>query len=366
MAWDQPSLPQLNERIGRDFSSRLQEGAALLPWSVEAVLAKIWAGAVHLLHFFLAWCFRQCFPDTAEGYYAARWASVWYITRKDAATAVGRAAFKASSGALMPAGTLLLYSPTGAQYRVTEDARESGGYVTAHIAALEPGAAGNLAADAVLALISPVARVNGQGTVGVAGISGGVDEESDDSLRQRLLERLRRPPRGGAAHDYEFWAKEVAGVTRAWCYAHGNGIGTVSLCFVCDADPVSIYPSPEMVARVRAHIDAKRPVTVKDFEVFAPEPFAVRVTVRIRPPEDDSLALREEIRRELADLFWREGEPGGALLISHIREAVSISPGEWDHIIVEPGGDVEIPAGCLPELDLHFYGDTESSGENNA
>ena len=61
MAWERPSLSSLHERIARDFSGRLLDGSTLLRRSVLAVLAKVWAGACHMLHSVLAWLYLNIF-----------------------------------------------------------------------------------------------------------------------------------------------------------------------------------------------------------------------------------------------------------------------------------------------------------------
>ena len=40
----------------------------------------------------------------------------------------------------------------------------------------------------------------------------------------------------------------------------------------------------------------------------------------------------------------RDAIPGGTLLVSHMREAISIAAGENDHALVSPAGNVT----CLP------------------
>lgn len=73
----------------------------------------------------------------------------------------------------------------------------------------------------------------------------------------------------------------------------------------------------------------------------------VDVTLRIAP---DTSAVREAVKAELHDLFTREAEPGITLLRSHIDEAVSITAGEEDHLLISPAANV-IPAnGELPVL----------------
>ena len=103
MAWDRPTLTSLHERIARDFSGRLLDGATLLRRSVLAVLAKVWAGACHTLHSVLAWLYLQVFVDTAEGEYMERWAGVWNLSRLPAAAAAGDVVFTGQDGAVIPA-----------------------------------------------------------------------------------------------------------------------------------------------------------------------------------------------------------------------------------------------------------------------
>ena len=253
MAWDRPTLTSLHERIARDFSGRLLDGATLLRRSVLAVLAKVWAGACHTLHSVLAWLYLQVFVDTAEGEYMERWAGVWSLSRLPAAAAAGDVVFTGQDGAVIPAGTLLQHQASGLQYALEDRAVIADGSALVRVIAVETGAAGNLDAGEQLQLLSPIAGVESVAVVQTGGLTGGADAESDDALRARVLERLRQPPRGGSMADYVRWAREVPGVTRAWCYPMHMGIGTVGVCFVCDAqeDP---FPSEEMVQRVHEHI----------------------------------------------------------------------------------------------------------------
>jgi uncharacterized phage protein gp47/JayE len=79
-------------------------------------------------------------------------------------------------------------------------------------------------------------------------VADGSDEESTDELRARLLARLQNPPHGGNATDYEAWAKEVSGVTRAWSYPLELGAGTVTVRFVRDDDASPIPDAGEVAA----------------------------------------------------------------------------------------------------------------------
>lgn len=351
MPWERPTLKQLFERISRDFSGRLLDGGEVLSRSVLTVFSKIWAGACHHMHDMLAWLFLQVFADTAEGAYLARWARVWNIFRKPAAAAVGSVSFSGADGAIIPAGTLMQHQAGGLQYAARADGEASGetsgGSISVLVRAVERGAAGNLPAGAALTLTAPIAGVRSDGLVDADGISGGADEETEESLRQRFLARLRQPPRGGSKADYEAWALEVPGVTRAWCYPMGLGLGTVALMFVTDNAPGGPIPTPEMVARVQAHIEPLRPAAVRDWQVFAPEPMPITIRLSLRP---DTESVRLAVRAELGDLLAREAAPETVLFRSHISEAVSLAPGELDHTLYAPAANIEIPAGYFPVL----------------
>ena len=73
------------------------------------------------------------------------------------------------------------------------------------------------------------------------------------------------------------------------------------------------------------------------------------VDIRLRIVPDTS-AVREAVKAELHDLFTREAEPGITLLKSHIDEAVSITSGEEDHLLLEPAVNIVPASGELPVL----------------
>lgn len=354
MPWDRPTLKQLYERISQDYSGRLLDGGKVLSRSVIAVFSKIWAGACNSMYAMLSWVFLQVFPDTAETVYLERWSVIWGIFRKPAVEAVGNAVFTGTNGAIMEAGTLLLHQGSGQQYALQSDVTITGGQAVLPLKALIAGAAGNQPAGTALSLTAPVDGFQSQCMVDADGLTGGVDAESDESLRDRLLARLRQPPRGGAAHDYVFWALEVPGVTRAWCYPMALGIGTVALTFVCDDAVDGPIPNEEMVRRVQEYIDSVRPVTVKEFQAYAPTVLPVTVRVAVTP---NTAAVREAVEAELGDMMAREAKPDTTLLLTHFHEAISLAAGETDHSLFLPNLDINVPQGAFPILQpVEFVG----------
>ena len=343
MPFVRPTLKQLYERVSRDFSGQLLDGSPLLARSVLAVLARVWAGACHMMYTYLGWVFVQVFVDTAEGAFLRRWARVWGIYPVPAASAGGGVRF--AGAGVIPSGTLLT-SPLGFLYTTVGDTALSAGAGVARIAAVEPGLAGNLPAGAELALVSPIPGVDGAVVVDDSGITGGADDEGDDSLRTRLLARLRQPPRGGNPADYETWVREVDATARVFVDPCNQGPGTVGVCYLTGTGPTAPFPSAEQVARAQTHVSTWAPVPAEVF-LFAARRQDVTLRVTIEP---DTVETRAAVRAALAALFVREATPGGTMLLSHIRQSISLAPGVHDYVVHDPAGNIIMPVFTHPIL----------------
>lgn len=344
MPFSRPTLRALVDRAIADFNARLPGADARLPMSNLNVLSHVHGAAAHGLYGYIDWLSRQILPDTAESEYLARWAGVWGVARTPAAPASGSATASGSSGAVIPLGTLFRRAD-GIQYLSTAEVTLSSGTGVVPLSAVLAGASGNIAAGS-LNLVSPVVGVDSSVVLLGDGLVGGADEESDDGLRSRLLFRIRQPPHGGAVHDYEAWALEVPGVTRAWVYPQQLGPGTVVLRFVRD-DDASIIPDAGEVAAVQAYIDARRPVTAQ-FTAVAPVANPLNFTISGLIPA--TTAVRAAVEAELADLLMREAEPGGTVLLSHIRAAISAAAGEEDFLLVSPSANVTNSVGEMSTM----------------
>lgn len=273
-----------------------------------------------------------------------RHANWWGITRVAASAATGSVTVTGSG--TVPAGTVLQRAD-GIEYSVdSETVISSSGSVA--VTCSTPGANGNAISGTNLSFVSPIGGLDSTATAG--DLTTGADVETDDALRARLRERVQQPPHGGALHDYIAWAKEVAGVTRVWPKANWLGAGTVGVFFVRDND-VSIIPDAAEVQAVQDYIDTVRPVTA-DVTVIAPIEASQDMTISISPNDSTTQAA---IEAELSDLFSREsnvedGNGSGTILISHIREAVSIAASENDHAMVSPTADITLSIGEIATL----------------
>lgn len=345
MAFDRPTLPALVDRIQADLVSRLGGSGAPLRRSVVAVLARVMAGAVHMLYGALDYLSRQLFADVADDAYLVRFASLYGLSKNPATFAAGQIIVTGTDGQDVPNGAVLRRSD-GAEFNAGLGGTISGGYLFLTVTASLAGAAGNCDAGVVLTFESPYPGVDAAATVHGDTISGGTDIESTESLRTRLLERIREAPQGGAQNDYIGWALAVPGVTRVWVYPNQLGAGTVVVYFVRDDDAGSIIPSGGEVMAVQTYIDTVRPVTA-DVTVAAPTAKTWNFTLSVTP---NTTAVKAAVEAELTDLFRTHGEPGVTLPLSRVRTAIGIASGLTDYTLTSPSADLTHSAGELPVL----------------
>lgn len=344
--FSRPTLAELIARQEADFNAQLPEADSRLRRSFLSVMATAFAAVAHGLYGFLDFIARQVFPDTAELEYLERWAAIWGITRIAPTKAAGTFTVTGTNGTIIPTGTVLRRSDD-VLYVTTADGTIASGTVTVAIEAQIAGDEGNANDGTVLGFQSPIPGANAEGTV--ADVVGGADTESDDSLRERLLTRIQDPPHGGAAFDYVGWAREVAGVTRAWCYPNEMGLGTVTVRFMMDDTYADGIPAAGDVTNVYDHIEPLRPVTAELY-VVAPVAVPLNFTIELNPASTDTTAVRAAVEAALESLIRREAEPGGTLFISRIREAISSATGEFDYIMTVPSANVTRTTGQITTM----------------
>ncbi|TXH38775.1 MAG: baseplate J/gp47 family protein [Rhodospirillaceae bacterium] len=360
MPFVRPPLTELRSRVRNDFNARLPGADSRLRQSNIRVSADVMAGLAHLVYGALDYLAKQVIPDTAEAQYLERWCNIFGVVRKGAERATGSIRFAGTDGAEIPIGTIAQTGNRGASYRTTAIGVIAGGQAVIAAEAVDPGEIGNNDVAVKVNLVSAL-----PGIVATADLAtemvGGADDEPDEDLRTRLLLELQKPPAGGNQTDYERWALEVPGVTRAWCRGNEFGAGTVSLRFMMDRvriDRQGIpigggYPNyTDDLKLVADYVAPLRPVTARVF-VIAPTPQPVDVVVKALTP--DTPEVRAAVEAELRDLFLRAAQPDLTIPRSWLWAAVSTVTGEYSHEIAAPAEDVEMAAGAIATLgDLTF------------
>ncbi|PKR50757.1 baseplate J/gp47 family protein [Thalassospira marina] len=345
-----PAFPDLRNQAKAAYDARLGQGVTTGQGPVSAmpyIDGMLAFGAYGYMNYVAA----QTMVLYATGENLDGHGFTYGVPRQPAARASGSVTFTGLTGAALDAG-LIVKSASGVQYQVKDGVTLVAGQANATITAIDPGAAGNLAAGSNLTLVSPVAGVDPTCNVGADGLAGGADAEQDgragirEFYRGRILDRIRKPPQGGAGYDYEAWAREVPGVTRVWVSPREMGAGTVTVRFMMDvvrADQGGI-PQAGDVAIMQDYLDERRPVNA---DVFAVAPIGVPLDLTVTGLDPDTPAVRQQIAAEFADMLYRRAVPGGNIGLDWIGEAVSVAAGENRHRLTSPTDDIDHTTGQI-------------------
>jgi uncharacterized phage protein gp47/JayE len=332
MPWNTPTLRKVRELVRDDITATLY-GASFVGNNVLRVMADAMAGLCHLTLRYIDWLALQLLPDSAEVEWLDRHGHIW-LTNEDGST--GRKLATVASGTVnvtsdlggivIPAGTQMIGTSTLATVTyetIREVVTGVASAVPVEIRALDAGTIGNLIEGTALSVVG----IENVTLAEAVDVTGGVDTESDDDLRIRVLERIRQPPQGGALHDYVRWAKAVYGCTRAWVYPLEMGMGTVTVRVMFDdlrADNDG-FPAYEDLARVTGYIDTVRPVAVKDFWVLAPLKQNIQANISDLTP--DNPQMRAAIEVSLQEMLFNYAAPGRTIYASWKYQAITNTPG---------------------------------------
>jgi len=305
--------------------------------AAELAQAAIWAQEV----------LRRGFAQTTFGQYLDLRCAEHGLTRKPAVKATGQVVFTGIPGTVIPVGTQMstvgseatpaIFFATTEEVTIGED-----GTATANIEAVKAGTSGNVAAGAISLLAQPLSGVvevtNPEPT------SGGTDEESDEELLQRLLERMQRPPDTGNKYDYVRWAKEVPGVGDAICIPLWNGPGTVKVVIV---DSNGAPASQELIEAVQDYIspapetgEGRAPIGA-NVTVSAPETVPINVSATLSYTQGYDPATVQAAVEEAVESYINSLKIGEDVKYFGIANAIYITPGVEDCIdlLVNGGTD---------------------------
>jgi len=357
MPWTTPTLYQVRTMIRDDITASLS-GAAVVGNTVLRVMADAQAGLARLILKYLDWLALMLMPDTATDIWLDRHAQIWLpvnadgsIGRKNATQASGTVGFTGVPGVMIPEGSVLV-SPTGQTYETLEfKALPDAGAQPLEVAvkSINPGADQNQPVGTVLAQAAPISGIDS--AVNVIDLRGGTDVETDEALRARVLARIRQPPMGGCAYDYEQWTMSIPSVTRAWCAPRELGMGTVTIRFMTDALRADTggFPTADDIAAVFEYLNRKRPVAVRDFFVQAPVPEPINFNLAL---VNDSLTARNQVATAVDAMLKERAMPahqvngqlvaGTTIYASWVAEAINRVTNEFeldmgDHVMPHNG-----------------------------
>ncbi|RTL04391.1 MAG: baseplate J protein [Acidimicrobiia bacterium] len=348
-----PTLAEIITRVRSDFQFETGSDAARLPGRPERGFVKALAAQSWHAHMHMEWALRQFFIRNADDEdMLVSLAASFGNDRKPASRAAGTLDMFGLAGTVVPDGFRWARADGAEVEAVGDQSLWLGGEF--NVRAVKPGKAGNTEAGVEFFSVTPLAGLTSPLTVNQA-LAGGLDAETIERLRDRLLFRLRNPPGGGTLADYKRWTLEVPGVTRAWAFDLEPKLGWVTVLFVRDDDgeDALIFPNPAQVAEVQAYLDARKPAGIAGVVAEAPSPLPADLEIELTV---DTTAIREAVTQAIKDMLYLRAEPPqttGTWYRSWYTEAISGAAGEVDHVLNVPAADV-----ALAKFKLLYYDST--------
>ena len=322
----------LEPREGTDLSARMY-----------ALAAQVYA-----LYVQADWVARQAFPQTAEGEYLDFHAQLRSLERKPVLPAQGTVRFTAGEAAQedrsIPKGTVCMTAGL-VRFETTREAVLPAGALTADVPAqaLEPGEAGNVSAQTIVSMA--VAPVGIASCTNPQAFSGGTDGESDEELRERILDTFRRLPNGSNAAFYEQGALSFDQVAAATVMPRPRGVGSVDVI----AATLAGTPGEELLEQLQDYFDQRREIAV-DVQVKAPTPVTVNVAVQVKAKGGwDKAQVLEQVEEALEG--WFDGKLlGRNVLLARLGSLIYGCEGVENYVITAPAADLTVETDQLPVL----------------
>lgn len=202
-------------------------------------------------------------------------------------------------------------------------------FVTAYvpIKAVEYGEDGNSAGGSQLSLISPIVGVDDSCYLPYDGTSLGLDIETDEELRARLLERTSNFTAPFTEAGLPVFIKEnIAGVTRVWVQTATPSAGYVTIYFTRDNDSNIIPTAAQVNAVKNAIIDEDngiKPANTPDSYVVVAAPTAVPINITFSSLSPNTTAMKTAISETLTDYFKSASvSVGGDILLNEINALI--------------------------------------------
>lgn len=193
------------------------------------------------------------FPDENSGGVIDKACAEVGIVRKGGKKATASMNFTGTDDTAIPKGKVFV-SKSGLEFIMQSNAVIKGGAAQGVAEAAEIGNAYNVDVGEIERQYE---NIPGLASVVSGAATGGVGEETDAALAQRLDEYRKNPATSGNVNHYKLWAKEVDGVGDAKIAPTEKGAGTVGVLIVSE----NMEPAESaVVAACAAHIEELRPI----------------------------------------------------------------------------------------------------------
>lgn len=242
---------------------------------------KVLAGEIFSLNTNVEWLKNQMFANTAIGEQLELHAEERGLSRKLAVKSSGTLTFSRKEAleydVEIPAGTICATTDVdGVRFETTESATLTAGSlsVTVDAQSVEGGEGHNVLPNKITVMVTPPAGIS-LVTNNVA-FTGGVDEETDDELRERILESYKNISNGTNIAFYKNEILKYDGVYSVGVVPLARGNGTVDIYVAGKGEVLS----EELISTIQTGIEELREINI-DIKIKSPTLITVNTPVNI-------------------------------------------------------------------------------------
>ena len=240
MAYKNKTIEEVQQLLIRSFEHEFNREVRILPKPLIKIFCKVFAGIFIVVYKLVGWYFLQMFPETAD------WQEVTILgvrlrplVKLGVLFGVGEPLVGVqwrgvitvdvlTPGSVLYSGTQLKSSVTGKLYIIEETKTLLNPQESVSVICTEIGTAGNLEQNDIINFVNPYGFIKTEAVI--ADVTRvGLDNELESSYRNRVVNRFRLQPQGGALADYRIWASEVPGVLNVYPYNDKEQPGGVLL-----------------------------------------------------------------------------------------------------------------------------------------
>lgn len=298
--------------------------------------------AIEELWFRIDTMFQGLFAATAHGNDLDLRAMELGLSRRAAKKATGYVRFTGTQSTEIPEGTICStdpdIDPIAESLSTEKKIIPAAGYIDVPVEAKDAGEEGNVEAGKVIYLPQSIGGVTSIENLNA--ITGGADQEDDESLRKRIVLRWYGTSFGGCEESFRTWALEVDGVAEAQAVACWKGPGTVKVYIWSKDESDKLIPASDtLISTVQTYVDERKPICTSVI-VAKPTGILVDVFVHLECESGYTFATVNENVRSAIITFFNNLGVGEDLIVSKLLAAIMAVTGVKDAKIGVPKANV--------------------------
>ena len=295
---------------------------------------------------------KLIWPMTAYGSWLDYHAQARGISRRPATAAAGNLQLTVNAGTTIPIGSQFSTASTDAQpsvvYSSTEPAvSASGGTITIPVICTQTGPIGNVIENTVIFKVSQISGITA--VTNPEPMTGGTDVESDDDLRERLLEidQSRNVSYVGSVADYRRWALEVPGVGGVTVIPAADDSGLVTVVITdSNGDPANETLRNAVYDHIMSPDDPNQRLTAPNAQlsVVAPTTITLTIAATVELSEGYNISVVKSAFITAVQSYLDAARADGEIKRSKISDILGSISGVYDYDNVTlNGGTNNVP-----------------------